>query len=95
MDRIVLHAYYTGEAGNPVNFAREMQESGLQAEVKAEEGCLGYDYYSALDGSGKVLLVEGWKNEECLEHHKNGDIMAEIRAMKARYGLETMLEKYE
>ena len=95
MDRIVLHAYYTSETGNPADFACEMQESGLQAEVKAEEGCIEYDYYVPLDGSKKVLLIEGWKNAECLERHKNSDIMARIKAMKARYGLETVLEKYE
>lgn len=95
MDRIIMHAYYTSANGDPAEFAYAMQESGLQAEVKAEEGCIEYDYYTALDGSKKVLLVEGWKNAECLERHINGAVMSRIRALKEKYGLETKLERYE
>lgn len=95
MNRIINHAYYTGENEAPLKFAFEMQTCGLQAAVKAEDGCLEYDYYAALDGSEKVILVEGWKDAECLESHMNGEVMQKIRDLKAKYGLETKLEIYK
>ena len=95
MDRIILHCSYTRENGDPREFAYEMQNSGLQAEVKAEEGCIEYDYYAPLDGSDKVLLVEGWQNDELLERHKNSDIMAKIRALKDEMGIITNIERFD
>ena len=95
MDRIVLHVYYSGENGKAAAFAKEMISGGLQKMVYSEEGCLQYEYYTPLDDTDKILLLEAWRDEECIRRHQNSENMKKIKEMKAKFGLETVIERYE
>ena len=35
---IVVNLYYTGQNGSALQFAREMEERGIAAKIRAEEG---------------------------------------------------------
>ena len=94
MDRIILHVYYNGENGAAETFVREMAASGIQQEVKAEAGCLQYDYFVPVEGGNTVLLLEGWKDAESLSAHSCGEVMKKIKAAKEKYGVITEIEKY-
>lgn len=95
MEKVILHAIYTGDDGKPLAFAKEILESGIQQQVKNEKGCNQYDYFVPLDGSNKVVLLENWENEAFMEEHKLGEPMAKIKELKAKYGIETKLERYQ
>ena len=41
--------------------------------TKAEAGCIAYDLYESIDGSGEVVLVEIWKDKEALDTHMQTD----------------------
>ena len=94
MDRIILHVYYTGAPGAAEEFMHDMISSGIQQEVKAENGCLQYDYFIPEGSKDTVLLLEGWQNADALSAHSNGEVMKKIRATKAKYAIETVIEKY-
>ena len=93
MEGILLHISYHGEKAKA--FAAEMQQSGLRAAVLAEEGCMQYDYYLPLAEENCVLLVEHWRDRAALDKHASGEPMARLKALKAEYGLETGIERFE
>ncbi len=95
MENIILHVYYTGEAENLRAFVKEMQEGGLQAGVKAEDGCGQYDYFFPADGGDYVVLLEQWRDADALQVHMDQPRMTEIRALKDKLGLSTRIERYE
>ena len=95
MENIILHVYYTGEKENLQAFVKEMQEGGLQAGVKSEDGCGQYDYFFPADGGSYVVLLENWRDAEALQTHMDQPRMAEIRALKDKLGLTTRIERYE
>ena len=93
MEGILLHVSYHGEKAKA--FAAEMQQSGLRAAVLAEEGCMQYDYYLPLAEENCVLLVEHWRDRAALDKHASGEPMARLKVLKAEYGLETGIERFE
>ncbi len=93
MENIVLHVYYTGAQAKA--FVEEMESGGLQAAVKAEDGCLQYDYFLPTQDAGVALLLEKWRDKTAIEAHNASDNMVKLKAVKAKYGLETKIERYE
>lgn len=93
MEGILLHVSYHGEKAKA--FADEMQQSGLRAAVLAEEGCMQYDYYLPLAEKDCVLLIEHWHDQAALDKHAAGEPMAKLKALKAKHGLETSIERFE
>ena len=93
MENIVLHVYYTGAQAKA--FVEEMQSGGLQAAVKAEDGCLQYDYFVPTQDTGVALLLEKWRDSAAIEKHNASENMVKLKATKAKYGLETKIERYE
>ena len=43
-----------------------------------EEGCIAYDLYESLDGSGEVVMVEVWESKEALDKHMETDHFKEF-----------------
>ena len=95
MEHIILHVYYHGKAGEAAAFVREMKEQGLQKKVKNEDGNFQYDYFLSTEDADTVLLLEQWRDADALAAHLTRPTMDEIRALKAKHGLETRLERYE
>ena len=45
---LTIHVYYKGDRDCAINFAREMLESGLVAEIRNQKGNLKYEYFFQL-----------------------------------------------
>ena len=93
MEGILLHVSYHGEKAKA--FADEMEQSGLRAAVRAEEGCMQYDYYLPLAETDCVLLIEHWRDRAALDRHSAGEPMARLKALKAKHNLTTEVTRYE
>ena len=92
---IMVHIYYTGSDGNARKFAQEMIESGIVADVRAEEGNLKYDYFFPMDDNETVLLIDKWANQEALDIHHKSEMMTKIADLRNKYKLRMKVEKYE
>ena len=44
---------------------------------------------------GLALLLEKWRDSAAIEAHNASDNMVKLKATKAKYGLETKIERYE
>ena len=95
MENIILHVYYRSKNGTAEDFVRAVKESGLQAKVRAEDGCIQYDYHLSLEENGTVVLLEKWRDSNALAAHMQHPHMETLKELKERFALETVIERYE
>ena len=95
MQNIILHVTYTCLPGKAEDFVAALKESGLQATVRAEDGCLQYDYHLSCEEKDTVVLIERWRDAVALATHAAQPHMAQIAAMKEGRVSATKLERYE
>lgn len=91
---ITIHIHYTGAGDNALRFAREMTDSGVVDAIRAEAGNLRYEYYIPLQGSGSILLVDSWADQDALDTHHHSPMMAKIIALREKYDLHMTVERY-
>ena len=95
MEHIILHVYYTCKPGMAQPFVKALKDSGAQAKVQAEDGCLQYDYHISCEAPDTVVLLEQWRDAAALEQHQKQPHMETIRALKADYVTDMKLERFE
>lgn len=75
------------------NFLSELSGIGIPELVRAETGCLRYEYFLPADGStDRVLLVEEWESAELQALHLEQPHMKRLADIKPRYVSETAVE---
>jgi len=89
-----INIYYKGENGSAKAFANEMITSGIVDEIRSKEGNLRYEYFSPLDDSETILLIDSWKDQESLDRHHESDTMNKIIELRNKYDLHMKVEKY-
>ena len=91
---ITINIYYTGENGNAIAFAEEMEQKGIADRIRAEEGNLRYEYFTPLYDEKTVLLIDSWESQEALDIHHASPMMKEIAALREKYDLHMRIEQY-
>ena len=91
---IVLNVTYKCKPGMNKAFLDKLNEEGLGAACRAENGNIKYHYYLPTDGSDELLLVEKWEDKEALKAHAKQPHLARIGALKPDYVLDTVIEKF-
>ena len=95
MENIILHVYYRCKEGAAGEFVRAVKDSGVQAQVRAEDGCLQYDYHLSLEEENTVVLLEKWRDSDALAAHMQQPHMETLREFKSRFALDTEIQRYE
>jgi len=90
-----LNVTYIMKPGKAGELLEALAASGVQEEIRAEEGCLQYDFFLPADGSDKVLLMEKWVSREAQQLHLTQPHMEKVRTIKPLYVLDTVLETYD
>jgi quinol monooxygenase YgiN len=75
-------------------FVRAIKDGGLQAAVRAEDGCMQYDYHISCEKEDTVVLLECWRDKAALKVHASQPTMQEIGAVKDEYVLNVDLKKF-
>lgn len=91
---VVEHVYFWGKAEELEKMADAYAQSGDLKRVQEEEGCLCFDFYRSADCPEKMLLLEHWKSDACLERHHETQMMANLMALIEQYGFELKGEKF-
>lgn len=92
---LLLHVYYKAKDSEVLtNFFEELDESGAPEITRKEKGCIRYDYFVSTTNATKALLVEQWETPEDQEAHSRQPHFKTIGEIKAKYGLETEVEKF-
>ena len=91
---ITIHIHYTGKNGAAQAFAREMSSTGVVDRIRAEPGNQTYAYYLPLDDPETILLIDSWQDQAALDLHPASPMMAEIVALRQKYGLTMRVERF-
>lgn len=91
---IIVNIYYTGTDGNARKFAEEMENSGIAAKIRGEEGNLRYEYFFPMSDHETVLLIDGWKDQQAIDKHHESPMMEKITELRVKYDLHMKVERY-
>ena len=95
MEHIIAHVTYTCKPGKAEEFVRTLKESGLQAAVRAEDGCMQYDYHISCEAPDTVVLLELWRDADAVAAHTNQPHMKEIGKIKALLVDNTDIKRFD
>lgn len=85
----LLFVTYHAKPGCREQFVRELEESGTADAVRAEDGCIRYDYYYSAKEADTLFLFEEWESEEKQQIHLNQPHIANIKAAKEKYIIDS------
>ena len=92
---VKLHVTYTAKPGCRETFVRQIVTEGILTAIRAEAGCLAYDYYFSAQDENVVLLIERWESEAHLRVHLTQPHMADLRKIKEEFVENTRLVKVQ
>lgn len=89
MNTYLLFVTYHAKKGEGAAFVRELEESGAAELVRAEDGCIRYDYFFSAADPDTVLLFEEWESVQHQQIHLTQPHIAQIKAAKEKYIIDT------
>lgn len=87
----MLTVIYHAKPGCARAFVEELEASGVAAAVRAEDGCIHYDYYFSAKDENEVFLFEEWTSQAHQQIHMNQPHMPQLRQIKEKYIENTVL----
>ena len=91
---ITVHLFYKGTDGAARSFADEMENSGIAARIRSEEGNLRYEYFQPLDDPETILLIDSWADQAAIDAHHMSPMMAQLASLRDKYDLHMKVERY-
>ena len=83
---------YTAKSKEHANdFVCKMTESGVLDAIRAENGCLKYEYF--LNGKDTILLYEAWESPEHQKIHMTQPHMKTAMEIKQKYIDNVLIKK--
>ena len=90
-----IYVKFTCLPGKRAAFLEKMKETGIVDAIRAEDGCLLYDYYLSEKDPQELLLIEKWESKEHQQVHVDQPHMAQMRTFKGDYITDTVLGEIE
>lgn len=75
-------------------FIQRVNEEGIAAAVRAEDGCIRYDYYYSEKDPNEILLIEAWESKQHQQIHIEQPHMEKLRSFKGEYIASTTLGEF-
>jgi quinol monooxygenase YgiN len=73
------------------SFIQKMKQTGILDAIRAEDGCIKYEYYLAEKDPNALLLIEQWESKQHQQVHIKQPHMANMREFKDDYITRTTL----
>lgn len=90
-----IYVTFKSFEGKRETFIAKLQEEGIIDTIRAEDGCIRYDYYFAEKDPNEILLIEAWETKEHQQIHIEQPHMARLREIKANYIETSKLGEFE
>ena len=81
--------------GKREEYIEKLKSEGIVDAVRAEDGCIRYDYYFSEKDPDEILLIEAWESKRHQEIHIEQPHMVRLRELKPDYVLSTTLGEFE
>jgi len=75
-------------------FIQRVKDEGVLSAIRAEDGCIRYDYYLSEKDPNELLLIEAWETKQHQEVHLEQPHMATLREFKSDYIETTTLGEF-
>lgn len=76
-------------------FVERVKSEGILSAIRAEDGCLRYDYYFSESDPNELLLIEAWETKRHQQIHIEQPHMELLRSLKDSYIETTALGEFE
>ena len=76
-------------------FIEKVKTTGVLEAIRAEDGCVKYDYYLSEKDPNELLLIEQWETKQHQQIHLTQPHMARLREFKGDYITQTVLGEVE
>ena len=76
-------------------FIEKMKETGILDAIRAEDGCIKYDYYLSEKNADEILLIEQWESKQHQQIHLEQPHMVKLREFKGDYITNTVFGEVE
>ncbi len=76
-------------------FIERVKDEGVVDAIRAENGCIRYDYYFSEKDPSEILLIEAWETKEHQQIHLTQPHMDTLRSFKGEYIEATTLGEFE
>ena len=76
-------------------FIEKVKATGVLDAIRAEDGCIKYDYYLSEKDANELLLIEQWQSKEHQQIHLTQPHMDTLRGFKDDYITNTLLGEVE
>ena len=90
-----IYVKYQCHPGKREAFIQKAKETGILEAIRAEDGCIRYDYYFSQKDPSELLLIEQWESKQHQQTHIAQPHMARLRELKPAYITETILGEVE
>lgn len=94
-DMYTIYVVFKTVDGKREQFIEKVKSEGIVDAVRAEDGCLRYDYYFSEKDKNEILLIEAWESAEHQKVHITQPHMDRLREIKQDYILSTTLGEVE
>lgn len=91
---ILLHVTYHLLKENAGEYAQVLEQSGLPAVFRGEQGNIRYDYFLSAARPDQLLLIEEWESEEALHRHMQTEHFRQLTGYKEAFVKETEIQKF-
>lgn len=88
---ILLNVTYRLRPGMRDAFVQALEQTGILSKIRAEVGCIQYEYFDAREDGDKLLLIEQWQGQAALDAHQAMPHMAQLKQLKPQFVLDTLL----
>lgn len=75
-------------------FVERVRKEGILDEIRAEDGCLRYEYYYPDENKNELLLIEAWESEAHQQAHLKTAHMNTLKAFKNEYIYDTKIGEF-
>lgn len=76
-------------------FIDRVKADGILDAIRAEGGCIRYDYYLSVQDPNELLLIEQWESKKHQQAHIAQPHMERLRSFKGEYIVNTTLGEIE
>ena len=90
-----IYVVFKSFPGKREAFIEKVKSEGIVDEIRAEDGCIRYDYYYSEKDPNEILLIEAWKSQKHQQIHIEQPHMARLREIKSDYIETTTLGEFE
>ncbi|MBR2405628.1 MAG: antibiotic biosynthesis monooxygenase [Clostridia bacterium] len=81
--------------GKRAAFIDRVKAEGVLEAIRAEDGCIRYDYYLSEKDENELLLIEQWESKHHQQVHLDQPHMVQLRSFKSDYIVNTVLGEVE